>query len=465
MALRRLSRRVPWPILTGIGALAIAIGGVSALVITNLPAPRGSVGGASPTPGESPAATLSASQLATPTVEASPSPTAVPTPVPTPGPITRWSTAAAFGEDGFAQEVTDVAHAGGHFVAVGYREPLEARGQVGPSVAQPLVWISPDGNSWEALRLGPEFVRAHLFSVTTLPDGAAGIYGWTDRDPNPNNEDPEGRIWRSTDANTWEAMTPTLPPDPAALNPRYITRVVSGARGYLTAQHSGDADEVWYSSDGFAWESVQRLEHPEPGWTTTLRDFDAGDQGFVIVGESYEVDADARVYVPFVQASSDGRTWLDADPAEMPLGPNLLAAPVRGDWIITQSDFDTGADTTWFSRDGLHWEQRASIDVPPPPALGEGWDAGLPLVGTIVEAGDRAFIIGAVQYCCHGPWYAAGIWSSFDAMTWERIAFPEDTMIRAAAEHDGVTVLAGWTGASPLADWQARATFWVGQRE
>ena len=367
--------RIPWIVLAGVVAV-IAVGAGLAVLIPESPPP---VAATSPSAS---AVTSASPATADPTPTAAPSrpaaaPTSEPTPTLTLGPITRWATAASFGSEGAAEEVRDIAYGGGHFVAVGFREPLVARGQVGPSQHDPLLWISPDGASWEALQLGPEFDGAHLFAAATLPDGAAAIYGYVDRDPDPNMEDIEAAAWRSTDGTTWTRFELVLPARPDAETPsyRYIGAIASGAGGYLTvdgyATEEGLVDLLLYSSDGARWEVAAHLGPDGSGWTDGLRDYAAGDEGFVLVGERYEIDAEQRVYIPIVRASSDGRTWIDADPDAMPEGPNLLVASVEGDWIATQTDFDAGTDITWFSNDGVAWEERAALKCRiPDPAHG-----------------------------------------------------------------------------------------------
>ena len=290
--------------------------------------------------------------------------------------------------------------------------------------------MAPRGRRFE---LGSVFDGAHLFAATTLPDGAAAIYGYVDRDPDPNMEEIEAAAWRSMDAKTWTRFELVLPARPDAETPSYRTigAIASGAGGYLTvdgyATEEGLVDLVLYSSDGARWEVAAHFGPDGSGWTDGLRDYAAGDEGFVLVGERYEIDAEQRVYLPIVRASADGRTWIDADPEAMPEGPNLLVAAVEGDWIATQTDFEAGTDVTWFSHDGVTWEERASLDVPDPPGSEEFGEGNVSVIGTIIEAGDRAIISGAHVYCCHSPWYAAGIWSSFETRSSPRCASSRTT--------------------------------------
>jgi hypothetical protein len=464
--------RGAWPLIGGLAAVVV----LAVVVATNLVSDRPEVGVASPNPSPSDPSSpeLSAemlSQPATPNPTTQPTATATVDPTPgLPGRIVRWNTAAAFVEDGFALEVTDVTWGAGQFIALGLREPLDERGQVGPSTSTQVMWTSADGATWTQVPLGPEFDGAHLSSLVTLPDGAAAVYGVVDHAASIDDWQPGPPFaWKSLDGVTWEPMELSMPTDTRTREPLGPGNVQAGARGYLSLHEVPEGEfeyswEIWYSADGVTWEITHRVEEAQPGWLTSIRDAGAGDGGFVIVGERFEVNAEERVYEPFIHASGDGRNWVVADPSDIPAGHTLLVEPVGGDWIVTQTNYDGRPDGTWFSHDGLHWVERQQLDVPDPD-LPEGWEPGYAVIGRIVGAGDRVFASGATVVCCHAPWFAAGIWSSADATSWERLGFPDDAVITAAAVVDDVTVLVGYTGASPDTEWQARATMWVSERE
>ncbi|HEX7224981.1 MAG TPA: hypothetical protein VF367_05330, partial [Candidatus Limnocylindria bacterium] len=82
----------------------------------------------------------------------------------------------------------------------------------------------------------------------------------------------------------------------------------------------------------------------------------------------------------------------------------------------------------------------------------------------LVSTGERVFLVGLTSVCCHGPAWAASVFSTFDGTSWEPLGFPAGTVVTAAAEHDGVIVLAGFDRARPEDDFRARATFWIGER-
>lgn len=457
----RRTRPPRWALI-GVGALA-AVASVVAIVAI-LSQPRQNIGSASPTPSVNTSPTVSPKIPRTPAATPAPTPAPAETydagPTATPrstGSIVRWEETASFGRDGFAEEVLDVTYGGGQFIAIGYREALEFRGQVRPRDNDPLVWVSPDGAAWRSLELGPEFDSAFLNSVIALPGGAAAIYGRIDRDPDEVGTDLVQAAWRSEDGETWTPLDVVVPRTNQG-RAEMIGRIVQGPEGYLTL---GGGEELWHSADGVHWEVAYRLEEDRPGWTAHLVDFSGGDEGFVATGQRVEVDAEERVYEQVVIASSDGRTWIDAQPANAPRGDSLRVAGVGGDWIIVSEG--AGSGTMWFSHDGLTWEERASL-VLPQPNVEDAPDA-MNGIGALVEVDDRVLVGGNIVVCCHHPTWAGGVWSSLDGSTWERLNFPSDAVVQDAAWHEGVTVVGGWTGADPEARWAARATFWIGIRE
>lgn len=82
-----------------------------------------------------------------------------------------------------------------------------------------------------------------------------------------------------------------------------------------------------------------------------------------------------------------------------------------------------------------------------------------------IGTGERVLVSGLTSVCCDGPAWAAGVWSSIDGRSWERLGFPDGTVVSAAAARDGAVVLAGFDRARPEDDFKTRAVFWIGERE
>lgn len=456
--------RPPWTPLAGIAAVVVAVVLVAGFVRQ---APQ--VGEAGP----SPASTASAEPTPTPlpitappspTASTTPAPTAAPSVAPTPEPaggsIVRWAPVGVYSSDGWAEEVLDMTYAAGHFIAIGYTEPEDQRGHVGPPIDQPRIWISPDGRTWESVDPGPAFEDGHPRSIVALPDGSAAAYGSIDPPPPAN---PRSAAWRTTDGRTWTPIELSLPGDS-------LSKVVGGPHGLITVSSINTEDsvteEIWHSVDGAAWSVVHRVE-PSGDFLPGLYDWEAGPEGFVVTGYRYRFQGDEREDRTLVLASGDGLEWFEAPLQETPFPTYTRVAPVGGDWLIAANETAegdwTGQATTWFSENGLTWEERGAIDIPIPDPPWEGADPSA-VVGHLVSTGERLIASANVVVCCHGPSWAGGVWSSFDGRSWERLGFPEGTSVTAAAEHDGVVLLAGFDRALPEDEFKARAVFWIGER-
>jgi hypothetical protein len=442
----------PWRAIAGaIGVLLIVAIVAAALLMTRGEtgtgtAPSGSAV-ASPSLSGDPSTSVTPHPTQSPTGSASAEPSGS-TP---PGPIGRWAAAATFGSEGWAEEVRDLTYAAGHFIAIGYREPDGGRGQVGPPTDEPLIWISTDGASWSRLELGAEFDGAHLASVVALPDGSAAIYGAISAD---DFSSATGGAWTSSNASDWTSVAIDQP------EPTVLGRVADGGRGLLTLvrSNSQDGHQLWHSTDGLTWTSVRTIPDEDGTRRLNVVDYAAGPEGFVVTGYRSPLGGGVDGATAFVLASADGDEWFEADPLLTPSPYHQRVAPVNGDWIVAASAVDP-AVTTWFSANGLDWEPRGQLEIPIPESEFEEASATL---GTLVSTGERVMASGAGVICCHGPWWAAGVWSSFDGGTWERLGFPDGTVVSAAAAHDGTIVLAGFDRARPQDEFKARAAFWVG---
>ena len=451
-----------WLWLVG-GGVAVVTAALLAVVFLKPPA-HDPVGGATFTASASIAPTTEETSSATAGATAPPASSApVQTPQPTPGPISRWAPVGVFASDGWAEEVTDMTYAAGHFIAIGYREPDDQRGHVGPPIDEPRIWISADGRAWEGIELGPAFASGHPRTIVALPDGSAVAYGTIDPDPPAN---PQSAAWVTVDGRTWALLDLALPRE------EYLSRVVGGPHGLITVVGSEGDDEssvaeVWHSIDGATWSTVHAVERRD-GYESGGYDWGAGPEGFVVTGYRYRLDSERSDEQTFVVASGDGVEWFEAPAEEITFSTYANVAPVGGDWVIaanilTAEGF-TGRAATWYSANGLAWDERTAIDVPMPTSPYPDSSTAT-LIGSLVSTGERVIASGSVSICCHGPWWAAGVWSSFDGRSWERLGFPDGTVVTAAAEHDGVVVLAGFDRARPEDEFKARATFWIGERE
>jgi hypothetical protein len=404
-------------------------------------------------------AAASASASASPVT---PSATPAPTPPPT-DTIARWTQVGVFSADGWATEVLDMTYAAGRFIAIGYREPAEQRGLVGPPIDTAMIWTSPDGRTWEQVDPGPEFRDGHPRTLVALEDGSAVAYGTIDPEPPAS---PRTAAWRTTDGRGWELVELTTP------RAEFLPHVVGGPNGLMTVvslvTETSRTEEIWHSDNGTTWRVVHRIE-PHDGYEPNVTAWEAGPDGFVLTGAWYRFEGGTRDDRPFVLASGEGIAWHEAPATETArmLGVASIA-PLGGDWIIAASKItdggSTGGASTWLSANGLDWEEGASLDVPMPSSPFPDTDTGT-VIGRLVGTGERVIASGHVVICCHGPTWAAGVWSSTSASSWERLGFPEGTVVSAAAEHGGTVVIAGFDRARPEDEFEARAVFWIGERD
>lgn len=439
-----------WKLL-GAGAVAAAALVLAVIVAPRLVAEPGPGASLSPLPSAVP------SEVASPTSTDAPAPTAEPTPEPTPvGPITRWAPTATFTSEGMATETRDVTYAAGHFVAIGYAEPAGRRGEVGLPIDEPRMWISREGRSWTEVDTAP-FGDAHFGSVVALPNGDALVYGSVDLDPTTGAS--ASAAWRSTDGLSWARVVLDVPePDVIPWSVR------GGAKGYLTTIRppTSGGYELWHSVDGLAWQAVHSIPEEDGAWRPHYRDWEAGPEGFVVSGVRYPAEGGVVGAEPFILASSDGLTWIEADSGAMPTEHDLIVAPIGPDWLIAARG-DDGPYSTWHSANGLAWVARGPLDVPVP-SHDEMESLGVWISG-FVPTGDRVIASAAVSYCCHGPLWAAGVWWTAAGSAWDELGFPPGTAIRSAAVHGDVIVIAGFDQARPEDDFAARAVFWIGERE
>jgi len=347
-----------------------------------------------------------------------------------------WREVGSFGGPDIVEHVLAVAFGADQFVGVGVHYTGHPP-DTGPVPHEGRIWLSPDGESWEQLDSQPIFDDATLTSLATARDGSLIAFGNIDSfEASTGAFDSEAAAWRSSDGRSWERIDLGLPSEVR------IGQVVHGAQGYLLSASSTqfqDLNELWLSTDATSWERVHQ---------TAQRRIDAiaaGDEGFValLLGES----GDARATL----ASADGREWFEGDALA---GYGRPLTSLGGDWITVTSsvqELPVPIDV-WFSANGLDWSSAGSIHDPDE-RDNFGFAAGL------TSAGGRSFLSTALAVCCGSVAVPGGVWSSVDGTSWQQTDIDADGMVAAAAEHNGIVVLAGYVGV-----YEGRATFWVNQR-
>ena len=333
-----------------------------------------------------------------------------------------WREVGSFGAPDTIERVTAMVFAGGQFVAVGnhYATAYAPDDELPPPEGR--VWVSPDGRTWESLTGQATFKNASLDNLVAATDGTLLAFGSAVSAAGAGSP----AVWRSVDGRTWDRSNVGLPSD------LRVTRVVHGAQGYLLY---GSYQQMWFSRDGLAWE---RVDEGRTFWGVG-----AGDEGFVALHEALSGDS------AITTASANGRDWFMGDSlpggaAVAPLGPDWISAVVPG---VVEFPVDL---QIWSSANGLDWTRVATIHDP------QDRDS-FGYVHGLVSAGGRVFLTVTLSVCC-GVAVPAGVWWSENGTVWEQADTDPESLVTAAAEHDGTVILAGYVGVT-----EGRATFWVNE--
>jgi hypothetical protein len=127
-------------------------------------------------------------------------------------------------------------------------------------VCQPLVWFSPDGDSWTvASEQSPFGERAFVLDMAVVGSrivAVGGLSGEEQLDP-PD----EAALWVSDDGLEWQR---------ADLEADVLWQVAGGTRGWVVIGHHRQSvgavaldGDMWFSADGLVWDGP--YERP-PGW-------------------------------------------------------------------------------------------------------------------------------------------------------------------------------------------------------
>lgn len=448
--------RFPWAALVGVGTLGTVAAGLVAFVLMNTPSHE--VGEPSPTASASPSVTSaspSGEGTASPTPSAAPStvasasaaPSGTPEPQPTTAAVSlAWTLTASFGAENGAAVATDVtSHAGG-LVAVGtaFERPPPNLGPLGPREGR--VWKSSDGRTWEDTTPDGTFADVELSHVYSAADGTLIILG-----TRVSDEEGAGThtrlAWESTDAVLWREAELGFPEG------SYVSSLQHGPLGYLAwvfALGATHGSEIWFSSDGRAWERTRDL-------IDGAVSIGAGPEGFVVSGTQGIYGEEQR---PFTIASPDGRQWFEASSPP----PNALGVmPLGGDWFVLDYEFGLPNQAAiWHSANGLDWSPHGELALESVEIDG----AECTEIPLAPQAAGPWLVSGTMlSYpCSEGSFRVYGShWISTDGRSWTLLPFDPGTpgtqgsgsSVRGSVTIDGRLVLVGESN--------LKATFWIGE--
>lgn len=305
----------------------------------------------------------------------------------------------------------------------------------GPGV--PRIWGSRDGREWTEVDTAPLGTSdVELVSILRPARGGVVIIGDVGRQAiQPGAPQVRAAAWHSDDGGNWAEI-----PLPFGAEATQGVDVASGPRGHVASIGSG----LWFSSDGETWDHVY-----EATGSAHLRQPIAGDEGFVV--PAYDQEANAAT----VLASGDGRSWFEAVPPVVLLGP----ASWRSDWLAWGYTADPQTISILRSANGLDWSVALDVnDLTPSdgPKAGLGMESGITEVALTGDAGVAVMTLGW-NHCCATPPAGVGVWISTDAESWRPADLAEGAYVIDAASAGDIVVLAGHLERG------GRVGFWLGE--
>jgi len=309
--------------------------------------------------------------------------TVAPEPIPAPSvsqaPIT-WRRIEDTDATRFQDSPIEAITAGGPgFIAVGTEQAATADGGF---AVDAVVWVSPDGETWERID-SPVFGAG----AAELGDriGQLGTQWMSEVVTNGDRiiavgyEDYAAAVWTSVDGYTWERVVDDdLPP---GTTDSYMDAVATYEGGFIAVgRHRGDA-AVWLSPDGLDWTEVVNDDlRGDSDGQVSLEDVAAFDGGFVAVGDKGWANPGegTETYELFLAFSQDGRNWervpvvdeLSGD-LGLVLPPDMAERTMDGVAVVATEDrlfvsaaVGVGDGALFASEDGRSWQ---AVPVPEGP--------------------------------------------------------------------------------------------------
>ncbi len=271
-----------------------------------------------------------------------------------------------------------LAASGSRVAVAGVWLDPKTRGSLGP-----MVWVSPDGSSWQAYDLSATMPDVVLGSLTGTADGfyaagwlsASGAPGWW--------QSFEGIVWGPVDVTGLVGLSMT---PPAVLWTPDLILAASGSGGPASARPA-----VWAADQGLEFAQVFTDQET---WGS-IRALAQADYGFVAAGQVQDNPGDTATGHLAVWISATGRDWQRLA-VDTPVGTRAtaVAANTAGALVIGTS---TAAQTAeaWFLPGGA--------GVPSVVRLPFG-------ARSVVALPDRFVVLGVCppEDACTGPMVAIG---------------------------------------------------------
>jgi len=312
------------------------------------------------------------------------------------------------------------------------------------------VWTSADGTHWDPLLFGTSTTFWPGLDILGVADLQTDLVALTETvqfcgEPCPLTYVLPVLSWTSPDGRRWtpHLLSPEWPVTTRGRPPL----VAFGPAGVLVAS-SGPVAHFATSSDGSHWHLLPVGGFPARFALTDLR---GTATGYVAVGGWMTADGRSEAASLW---SSDGRQWSEM-PTILPtipgagsgVGSAVASLVVGRDGMVAVGRGITGATFWWRSPDGQRW---AALPTFPPlgPTACTGDGCGSRPNGTLVSDGQRMVALRSGA--------DAGVWTSTDGLTWQRLAvtgdMPSDQAVNAVLLPGGVL----------LSD---RTTTWFGEAQ
>jgi hypothetical protein len=244
-------------------------------------------------------------------------------------------------------------------------------------------------------------------------------------------------VWTSVDGLTWSRV----PDDEAIFAAASIYGVTAGGPGLVAVGDAGGDAAVWTSVDGVKW---VRVAHDEAVFGGTgvqeMKAVTAGGPGLVAVGwdgprEEHSVNsADAAVWT-----SVDGVTWVrvahDEEIFGGDRGREMRSVAVGGPGLVAvgrehfpAADHNAEVAAVWTSFDGVTWARVAHDDE----VFG---GTGVQEMNSVVAAGPGLVAVGLDERLddSREGLTTAAVWTSVDGIAWERVPYDEQVEFKGFA--------------------------------
>lgn len=314
-----------------------------------------------------------------------------------------------------------------------------------PQLQAAVVWLSPDGRSWELLPHQAAFDSGAMHHAAT--DGTRIVVTGQVFEPSLDFGQSGGRpvVWVSDDGRAWELV------DSGGAMPE---KIVWTANGFVGVRSSDAGPQFFASDDGRSWQVTTNAGDLGPG---QVEDLAVGEDGHAIVAVGYHEVANAEGLLDSSTAaawrSPDGRTWERApDQEAFVVGPPsythmFSVARTASRWVAlgtapNDGAYDSGA---WTSPDGLRWTRISSRSSP---VGADAYANAMAWTGEeLVAIGTNSGLTGSV----------AAVWVSTDGTEWNAVD-------RQLAPTDGTptALIADSTNVLAVGSRQTETDQWVG---